>query len=270
MIRPAVLTLTVALAAPGAVQQNGNDPDELHETGVAHHLERSLNEAAEAYDRALALRPPRDPHQSEWQRIVAFVPRVFAHRDEPFPLSDVAAILHPDTGVIAYHLFWEDDIDYPDDNDPSDHEVVWVLPSRDGGRLERAWTYFHGRILRAGPDAIREAQSHGGRAAVFVQWGKHGSMPRGWEEISIVAEKDETEAGHYRVDVPITLLEYNQGTWKKLASQGRRVLDNPIARRARWPERFTGTWQDFRQFTRPVDLMTHPTVHIPLTKTLHA
>src|SRR5918996_4415636 len=131
MIRPAAFTLAVVLGGgPGQVQHRPADADELHEVGIAHHLERSLNEAAEAYDRALALEPPRDPNAIEWQRITAFAPRVFAQRDEPFALTDVAAILHPQTGIIAYHLFWEDDIDFPDDNDPCDHEVVWVQPSR--------------------------------------------------------------------------------------------------------------------------------------------
>jgi hypothetical protein len=255
MIRPAAVTLAVVLAGVSAqVQQRSADADELHETGIAHHLERSLNEAAEAYDRALALDPPRDPNAIEWRRITAFAPRVFAHRDEPFALTDVAAILHPDTGSIAYHLFWEDDIDFPDDNEPSDHEVVWVQPSRDGRRVEHVWTYFHGRLLEAGPEAIAEAQANGGRAAVYVQWGKHGSMPRGWQQMRIVAEEGESDAGQTRADVPITLLEYNRGTWKKLATEGRRAPDNPLARRAGWPDRFPGSWDAFQQFTRSMDL----------------
>jgi hypothetical protein len=234
--------------------QDAPTADELHEIGVAHHLERALNEAAAAYDRALALEPPREPTPTEWQRILAAAPRVFAQRDEPFELADVAAILHPQTGIIAYHLFWDDDIDYPDDNEPLDHEVVWVKPSRDRQQIDAVWTYFHGRLLAGSASALAEAAAHGGRAAVYVQWGKHGSMPHAWAQQSIVAERGETEAAHYPVDVPITLLEYNRGTWKKLATEGRRALDNRLARRGQWPDRFRGTWEDFQRFSRVIDL----------------
>jgi hypothetical protein len=230
---------------------------EFHGLGVAHHLERSLDAAAEGYDRALALDAPRDARADEWTLIERFAPRVFAQRDEPFELRDVAAVLHPDTGEIAYHLFWDDDIDFPDDNDPSDHEVVWVLPADDRRAIRRYATYFHGRTLVAGEPALADAAAHGGRPAVYVQWGKHGSMPRGWEAHRIVAERGETESKYYPVDTPITLLEYNRGTWKKLAGEGRRALGNPIAARLAWPARFSGSWDDFIQFTRRIDTTRH-------------
>ena len=94
-------------------------------------------------------------------------------------------MLHPERRLIAYHLFWEDDIDFPEDNDPSDHELVWVAYSADGQQIEQVWTYFHGRLLAGGEPALREAREHGLRPRVDVQWGKHGSMPVGWQDLAL-------------------------------------------------------------------------------------
>ena len=102
-------------------------------------------------------------------------------QNRTFQLRDAAAIVHPDRRTIAYHLFWDDDIDFPDDNDPSDHEVVWCVISPDQRRLVAFYTYFHNRVLEAPPEALRDAAAHLGRPSVAVQWGKHGSMPVGWQ-----------------------------------------------------------------------------------------
>lgn len=226
---------------------------ELYDAGVAAHLERSLDAASAAYDEVLRTDPPREPTAAEWSTIERFAPRVFTTKTEPFALTDVAAIVNPDTGVIAYHLIWDDDIDFPDDNDPSDHEVVWSMPSADRRTLARFVTYFHGRQLIADQAALEDAATHGGRPAVFVQWGKHGSMPLGWQRQRIVAEENETESAYYPVGRPITIEEYNRGTWRKLATEGRRAIDNPIAGRLGWPRRFEGTWDAFSTFPSAID-----------------
>lgn len=225
-----------------------------HERGVNFHLERRLDEAAREYAQALALDPPRMPGADERATILRFAPRVFTTPDEMFPLKDAAAVLHPSERLIAYHLFWEDDIDFPDDNDPCDHEVVWVQFSPDRQSVERFWTYFHGRILEAGEDALRDARAYAMRPRVNVQWGKHGSMPFGWESMSIVGDTGDLERAYYAVGKPIALAEYNRGTWRKLQTEGRRLIEHPLARRLQWPDRFTGTWERFVDFSRPVDL----------------
>jgi hypothetical protein len=226
---------------------------ELHESGIAHHMERSLDAAAAAYDEVLRRDPPREPTSVEWTTVARFAPRVFVTRMEPFRLMDAAAIVHPSGDVIAYHLFWEDDIDYPDDNEPSDHEVVWCILSSDRTRLQAFRTYFHGRVLAGADEALRDAVLHGGRPAVMVQWGKHGSMPRGWERLSIAAEDGETESDYVKLDRPISLEEYNKGTWRKLTTAGRRARDNPIAARAGWPATFDGDWRAFAKFPTHID-----------------
>ena len=225
-----------------------------NDRAVEFHLQRRLDEAAAEYDQVLALDSPRMPDADERAAVIRFAPRVFTVPDEVFPLEDAAAVLHPTERLIAYHLFWEDDIDFPEDNDPCDHEVVWVQFSQDRRTLERFWTYFHGRILDGGGDAIRDAAQHGMRPRVNVQWGKHGSLPVAWESMPIMPDTGDLERAYYGVGKAITLAEYNRGTWQKLHSEGRRLRSHPMARRLGWPETFTGDWSRFTDFSREVDL----------------
>lgn len=226
---------------------------EHNDRGVAAHLRRSLDEASEEYERVLDLDAPRQPTAHERELVDRLAPRVMTTTSEPFALRDVVAILHPGEPVIAYHLLWDDDIDYPDDNDPSDHEVVWVRYTQDG-RLERLWTYFHGRILDGGDAALADAARHGGRPLVNVQWGKHGSMPAGWQQQTIAADVNETEAGDLPAGEPISLERYNRATFDKLRQEGARAADHPLARLNKWPRTFTGSWNEFSRFGKSVDV----------------
>lgn len=252
------LVLCVLSAGVRADAQNAasRTAAEHHALGVERHLERRLDEASREYARALAIDPPRDLTPDEWALVRRFAPRVYTTSIEFFPLKDVAVILHPDQRLIAYHFFWEDDIDFPEDNDPCDHELMWVQYAADKKNVEKVWTYFHGRILSAGDAAFTDARRHAMRPRVNVQWGKHGSLPVGWEQMPIVATEGDAEKEHYPINRPITLAEYNRGTFQKLATTGRRLIDHPIARRLGWPERFSGTWEKFVDFSRPVDLVT--------------
>ncbi|MFN7925960.1 MAG: hypothetical protein U0Q16_38030 [Bryobacteraceae bacterium] len=205
------------------------------------HLKRRLQEASETYTEALQLAHPRDANESEKAQILRFAPRLFVTPKEPFALKDAAAILHPSGAWIAYHLFWEDDIDFPDDNDPSDHEVIWVKLDQGRTAVAGVYTYFHGRIVQApAPESPRPR--------IAVQWGKHGSMPWDWKGIPI--EADESDArqtnGH-----PFTLEDYNRITWQKLSSIGRDSQGSPLGKG--WPFKFDGKWEDFTRFVRPVD-----------------
>jgi hypothetical protein len=201
----------------------------------------------------LELEPPRDPAPVELQLVRRFAPRVYTTSTEFFPLKDFAAILHPDGRLIAYHFFWEDDIDFPDDNDPCDHEVMWVDYSSDGRTIDRIWTYFHGRILSGAEASLLDARRHGMRPRVNVQWGKHGSMPAGWDALPIAASEGDIELKYFPPDRPLTLKQYNEATFRKLSTEGRRLIDHPMARRLGWPERFAGTWKDFVDFSRSIE-----------------
>ena len=218
--------------------------------GLEAHLKRRLTEASEAYDRVLAADPASEPSRQQTALLERFAPRLYVTSTEPFPLPDFAAVLHPKAAWIAYHLFWEDDIDFPDDNDPCDHEVLWVR--LDGARVKvlDIYTYFHGRILHAPPIAVDDANKHGGRAKIHVQWGKHGSMPVGWEKLEIIPDPGDIE-GTRMPHTRITLEAYHRATFEKLSTEGRRAQQSPLGRG--WPLRFQGTWEDFSRFPKLID-----------------
>ena len=222
-----------------------------HQRGVEFHIKRCLDEASQEYAAALKLDPPTEATAEQTALARHFLPRLFTTPSEPFRLKDFAVILHPSRRLIAYHLFWEDDIDFPEDNDPCDHELLWVEYSEDHKTITALSTYFHGRILRGSAAAIQEAKAHAGRPRINVQWGKHGSLLLGWEKLPIVAVEDDAEKKFYPVGRQITLLDYNRGTYEKLTKEGRRLLEHPLGRG--WPKKFVGSWQDFTNFSLLVD-----------------
>lgn len=227
--------------------------EDRHQRGVEFHLQRRLDEASREYALALAHEPSRALTAEEVALVRRLAPRLFTTPSEPFPLKDAAVVLHPSERLIAYHLFWDDDIDFPDDNDPCDHEVVWIKYTQNG-TVERVWTYFHGRMLDGSSAAIEDARAHGQRARVNVQWGKHGSLPAGWESMVIAADSGDIERDFIGAG-KMSLLDYNRGTWRKLSTDGRRLKDHPMARRLNWPERYTESFDAFTDFSRPVDLV---------------
>lgn len=226
--------------------------EDRHQRGVDFHLQRRLDEASREYALVLAQEPARALTADEMALVRRLAPRLFTTPSEPFPLKDAAVILHPAERLIAYHLFWDDDIDFPDDNDPCDHEVVWIKYGQNGS-VERLWTYFHGRLLEGSAAAIDDARAHGQRARVNVQWGKHGSLPVGWESMPIAADPGDIEKAFIGTG-KMSLLDYNRGTWRKLTTEGRRAKDHAMAKRLKWPERYAGSFETFTDFSRPVDL----------------
>jgi glycerophosphoryl diester phosphodiesterase len=215
------------------------------------HLQRRLDEAAQHYAQLLRLAPIQPVDSVRREAILRFAPRVFQVSTDPFPLKDVVAIHHPDEPLIAYHFFWEDDIDFPDDNDPCDHELVWVQYDASTGKIIGFYTYFHGRILSS-PAAIQDAHRHAERPIVNVQWGKHGSLPYGWEDLQIQADPGDVESSYLDLQRPVRLEEYNRKTYQKLNTEGRRLAEHPLGRS--WPKRFEGTWTDFVTFGAEVDI----------------
>ena len=251
-------TIALASLSTGFLLQRAPNParaldaaGEHHQRGVEFHIKRCLDEASQEYAAALKLDPPAEATAEQTALARHFLPRLFTTTSEPFRLQDFAVILHPSRRLIAYHLFWEDDIDFPEDNDPCDHEVLWVEYAEDQKTIAGISTYFHGRILRGGSEAIQEAKAHAGRPRINVQWGKHGSLLLGWEKLPIVAVEDDAEKKFYPVGRPITLLDYNRGTYEKLTKEGRRLLEHPLGRG--WPKKFVGSWQDFTNFSVLVD-----------------
>src|ERR1044072_7678916 len=224
--------------------QSENSAQAHHQAGVAYHLRRCLDDASREYARTLALDPPRELTDEEGKVVRRFAPRIYVTPSEFFPLKDFAVLVHPERRVIAYHIFWEADIDFPEDNDPCDHELIWVEYAEDRHTLTRVWTYFHGQILDSGKEAVDEARQHQMRPRINVQWGKHGSMPVGWESLTIRRDSgaQATEA--------ISLKLNNDETFRRLSSEGRRLLTHPLGGRGGWPRKFSGDWAAFTNFSK--------------------
>jgi hypothetical protein len=102
----------------------------------------------------------------------ALAPVLYLQRDETFPLSRAVAVVHPTRRVVAYHLLWRDDVHgaWIPFTVPTDEEVVWVGYDSTKAPNE-LWTYWHGRILHTRWPTEQ--------VGIDVQWGKHGSLPRG-------------------------------------------------------------------------------------------
>lgn len=196
----------------------------LQQRAVGAHQQRRLAEASRDYQRLLELEPPQGWTHEQLELALQLAPRLHRVPDDPFPLRDVVVLHHPRQPLLAFHLFWEDDIDFPEDNDPADHEVVWVRYDPVSGRPIHLYAYFHGRIL--------EAPCRDATPAFAVEWGKHGSIPM---------------AGPGTIVEPDGLARH----WRRLHEQGTRLPDHPLARH--WPSRFPGTWDDYRRFDDVVE-----------------
>ena len=55
-------------------------------------------------------------------------PTLYLQADETFPLSRIAAVVHPTRPIISYHLLWRDDVhgSWVPFTVPTDEEVIWV------------------------------------------------------------------------------------------------------------------------------------------------
>jgi hypothetical protein len=226
-----VFLLTLALTCGFGRALAQANAAEHHRRAVEFHDRRCLNDASREYAKTLELDPPRDLTAEEWNLAKRFAPRLYTTPTEFFPLKDFAVVLHPVDRLIAYHFFWEDDIDFPEDNDPCDHELIWVQYSQDRRSIEKVWTYFHGRILEGGEAALSDARRNAGRPRINVQWGKHGSLLAGWEQMKLS----------------------NEESFRVLSTKGRRLPEHPLAKRLGWPLKFAGRWEDFVDYSRLLD-----------------
>lgn len=250
LLLTAVLFAMDQFSASTANIAQQSDAASHNQRGYDFHLRRCLDDASREYAETLKLDPPRELTAEEWALVQRFAPRAFTTATEFFGLKDFAAVLHPSERLIAYHFFWEDDIDFPEDNDPCDHEVVWVQFSADRKNLEHVWTYFHGNILAGGEAAVADARLHQMRPRINVQWGKHGSLLAGWEEMTVKSGSGQSRS----------LKDYNEDTFHAL-SKSRRLAEHPIGIRLGWPLKFKGTWNDFTNFSRLVDTRQWLTKH---------
>src|SRR5690625_1225278 len=172
--------------------------------------------------------PPKKLDGKETTFIKRFCPILLLQANEPFPLKDFVAIHHPEKPLIGYHLFWEDDYDFPNDNEPSDHEEVWVEYDAVTERIKNIYTWFHSRIIES-KEAVIEANDNDHRLIIRIKWGKHGSLLKGWEKV-----KDPYSN--------ITLKEWMEKTYERMKLVGR-AKDHPL--KAYWPKAFEGSLEEY-------------------------
>ncbi len=208
------------------------NPYRVYMKGVKEHQKKNLGKAIKYYRYALEKSPPREPDEKERRIILKFSPILFTTPSEPFPLKDVVAIMHPEIPMIAYHLFWEDDIDYPLDQEPCDHEIIWVKYNEKTNKIETLFTYFHGKIIdRKNPELITK-EDH---PIINIQWGKHGSLLPGWDK-------------HANGEIFL----YMKNTYERLKNKGAKNKDAPLAKE--WISYFEGEWRDFIDFSQKVEV----------------
>jgi tetratricopeptide (TPR) repeat protein len=210
--------------------------------GYAYHLMRRLMEASSEYEIVLKLDPPHMASEDDLKLVEKYAPRLFVNPKEFFKLKDLVAVIHPKKAIIAYNLFWEDDIDYPGDNDPSDHEVVWIEYNKNKGKVTGVYTYFHQAILFT-EEAVKDADLHDQRARINVEWGGHGSLPLKWEKLhpEVIFEKISK-----RIKIKNMAQRY-QGLSKSIKNP-----NHPLAKD--WPKKFTGSYKDFINFSKYIEL----------------
>jgi hypothetical protein len=116
----------------------------------------------------------QNPADSASQLARLLAPVLYIQRDEPFPLLRTVAVVHPTRHIVAYYLLWKHDVNgqWNPFAKPSDEEEVWVGYDPATQAPTDMWTYWHGTLLHT------EWRDRG-MPAVDVQWGKHGSLPRG-------------------------------------------------------------------------------------------
>lgn len=227
--QPVIDAAIAALHA--AVSINPEDPYHLEQLAMLHHNRGRLDLARDLYAIVNRLDQPATPEERQAAAIARNCPIALTTSAECFALRDAAALHHPDEPLIAYHVFWEDDWNYPDDDEPCDHEVIWVRYHPSDLTPAAVSTYFHGRILTGRvPDTD-------GRPAVAFQWGTHGPLPTGWDALDGVAAA-------LRRDFDA-------------ARRGGRAAEHP--RKQGWPPRFPGAWGDYTRFERRIDPL--PVLH---------
>jgi tetratricopeptide (TPR) repeat protein len=213
-----------------------NHPEYTSRLAITYHLNGELRTAGKYYRNVLELDPPQPLSDAETSSILLYAPILHTNKRECFKLMDVVAIHHPIEPIIAYHLFWEDDYDFPDDYEPCDHEVVWVEYDVESRAVRNVWCFFHSYVLST-EQAVTVANRNNGRAAVYIEWGKHGSLLDGWAQT-----KDEQG----RCIAQNLMVKDHQEV-----SRGGRVPTHPLKRW--WPKRFEGNYEDYLDFSEVID-----------------
>ncbi len=228
-----------------AIQLVPQNPYYHNRLGYIFHLERRLKEASIEYAKVLELDLPQPVSAEEFELAIKYAPRIYITPHEFFGLEDVIIVIHYEKSLIEYNLFWDDDINHPEDNDPTDHEKVWIEFDPQSGLVIGVYTYFHRAVLTT-KESIKDAKMHNQRARINVQWGSHGLLPLGWENIPL--ENFSVKYAHVKRTIPVNTMRVRYNNHKLSVKNS----DHALAKS--WPKKFTGSWADYIDFSKYVDI----------------
>ncbi len=206
---------------------------QLNQEKYAVWDDREWSKLKRIYDEMTALEPARPATPDEVTSAEALCPNFRWNREEFFSLRRFVVVIHPTEPVIAYHLGIDGDIDAPPPQRADfrafafDNEVAWVWYDPETTRPTRAVLHYHGALLTTELD--------GKPPEVAIEWGKHGLLP----------QSD-------RFSMPLTALIRKRWDWWRLRYYGRKYPRRKDNRE--WPDRFSGDWAAFDDFSIPVNL----------------
>jgi len=161
-----------------------------------------------------------------------FAPRLYVHPTEPYRIRDLLVFIHPERPLVAYHLLWEDDSIGAGVGMEGDHEIAWVEYDPISLKLVDLWVMWHRGVLHT-DESVMEAKSHRHRPKLLVQWGQHGMLPVGWENLSTARPKAELRL-HFALSKSIQVGPYT----------GSKDIDSL---------KFQGDYSDYLTFSELID-----------------
>jgi len=172
-----------------------------------------------------------------------YAPNIFLHQDDPFNITDIITVFHPEKPFIAYHIFFEDDSWMYGRGKDVDHEVMWVEYDPVTYKVKDVPVLWHRTVIRT-DKCVLDANASQQHPTVLIEWGQHGILPLGWEDL-----KDYRPAGEMISHFGLSKVGIIPGLQKS---------DTPV--------KFEGTLDEFKVFTKKID----PTVYIKKHKKIVA
>ncbi|WP_063847488.1 metallophosphoesterase family protein [Bacillus sp. FJAT-28004] len=212
-----------------------------------YHSHGSFPEAGFWYGCLLEQGPQHTVSAELADLVSRLAPELYLVESEPFALQDCVAVIHPEMPLIAYHLFWEDDWNSPNDSMPCDHEIIWVRYDPQTLELSGIWSYFHEYIITT-KAALTEAREHQNRPQAYVQWGIHGTLLAGGLNALTVTWKDSVSSiTHTGMDAMERMFHDAKkgGKWSKHSLKQGCVKS------------FTGEFSDYIRFSKKLDTRTY-------------
>jgi len=204
----------------------------LFMVGCSKDMQTVYNERYVDYISQLQEKPPVDldnDAEKYFNILNNTLPIVLIHEKEPSGILFYTAIIHPHKNIVAYHIGFDFDIDYPSESpyekwpDEFDNEVFWV-EYNDNYESTTLTTLFHGYKAVI-------TLSRRDRPMVGIEWGKHGILPL-----------------NGRVVIkPYAVYLKLRWSWFRLSTYGIKNKNNPQIKHML--KKYQGNWKSYNNFT---------------------